>query len=82
VSGVAHIFGADRMSAHRRCGEEACGERLVATRLAATKLMLVRSILLDMGKLLDGSFALGGATSVQIHAARAIRLRLACGCRV
>jgi len=54
----------------------------VATRLAATKLMLVRSIFLDIGKLLDGSFALGGATSVQIHAARAIRLRLACGCRV
>jgi hypothetical protein len=27
--------------------------------------MLVRSILLDIGKLLDGSFALGGATSVQ-----------------
>jgi hypothetical protein len=37
--------------------------------------MLVRSIFLDIGKLLDGSFALGGATSVQIHAAHAIRLR-------
>ena len=47
----------------------------MATRLAATKLMLVRSIFLDIGKLLDGSFALGGATSVQIHAAHAIRLR-------
>jgi hypothetical protein len=31
--------------------------------------MLVRSILLDIGKLLDGSFALGGATSVQTHVA-------------
>ena len=38
----------------------------MATKLAATKLMLVRNILLDIGKLPDGSFALGDATT---HAA-------------